>query len=78
MATRSIAVPDAVYDQVQEAAVAEGMTVEQLATKALERDLARRWLDRIGREGDLRRGNLTEAEVEALVERAVQESRAQS
>jgi hypothetical protein len=60
---------------VQEAAAAEGTTVEQLATKALERDLARRGLDRIGREG-LRRGNMTDAEVEALVERAVQDSRA--
>jgi hypothetical protein len=76
VSTKSIAVPDAVYDRVQKAAAAEGTTVEQLATKALERDLARRWLDRIGREGDLRRGQKTDSEVEALVERAVQESRA--
>jgi hypothetical protein len=44
----------------------------------LERDLARRWLDRIGREGDRRRGDMTDAKVEALVERAVQETRARS
>jgi hypothetical protein len=62
MPTRSIAVPATVYDRVREAAAAEGATVEQLATKALERDLARRWLDRIGREGDLRRGNMADAE----------------
>ena len=78
MPTKSIAVPDTVYDRMQEAAAAEGTTVERLATQALERELARRWLDRIGREGDVRRGSMTEAEVEALVERAVQESRAQS
>ena len=78
MPTKSIAIPDAVYDRVQEAAAAEGTTVEQLATQALERDLARRWLDRIGREGDLRRGNMTDAEVEAIVERTVQEARARS
>ena len=78
MPTKSIAVPDAVYDRVRKAAAAEGTTVEQLATRALERDLARRWLDRLSREGDLRRGNMTDAEVEALVERAVQESRAES
>ena len=78
MPTKSIAVPDAVYDRVQEARAAEGTTVEQLATKALERDLARRWLNRVGREGELRRSNMTDAEVEALVERAVQESRARS
>jgi predicted transcriptional regulator len=78
MPTKSIAVPDTIYDRVQEAAAAEGTTVEQLATQALERDLARRWLDRVNREGDLRRGNMTDAEVQALVERAVQESRARS
>lgn len=78
MPTKSIAVPATVYDRVQEAAAAQGTTVEQLAAKALERDLARRWLDRIGREGDTRRGSMTDAEVEALVERTVQESRAQS
>lgn len=78
MPTKTIAVPDTVYDRVQEAAAAEGTTVEQLATSALERDLARRWLDRVGREGDRRRGRLTDAEVEAVVERAVQETRVRS
>jgi predicted transcriptional regulator len=78
MPTKSIDVPDTVYDRMQEAAAAEGTTIEQIATQALERELARRWLDRIGREGDLRRGSMTDAEVEALVERAVQEARAQS
>ncbi len=57
---------------------AEGTTVEQLATQALERDLARRWLDRVGREGDQRRGEMSEAEVEAVVEQAVQEPRTRS
>ena len=36
------------------------------------------WLDRIGREGDLRRGDMSDAEVQAVVERAVQESRKRS
>jgi hypothetical protein len=57
---------------------AKGTTVDQLATKAIERDLARRWLDRVGREGDLRRGDMSDADVEAAVERAVQESRRRS
>ena len=78
MPTKRIAVPETVYDRAREAAASEGTTVEHLATRALERDLARRWLDRLSREGDLRRGNMTDAEVEALVERAVQESRAES
>ena len=78
MPTKSIAVPDVVYERVRQIAAAEGTTVDQLATKAIERDLARRWLDRIGREGELRRGGMSDAEVEAVVERAVQESRTRS
>ena len=75
MSTKSIAAPDTIYERVQQIAAAEGTTVQQLATKAIERDIARRWLDRIEREGDLRRGDMSDAEVEAVVERAVQESR---
>ena len=75
MPTKSIAVPAAVYERVQQIAAAEGTTVDRLATKAIERDLARRWLDRIGREGDQRRGHMSDAEVEAVVEQAVQEFR---
>ncbi len=78
MPTKSIAVPDAVYERVQQVAAAEGTTVEQLATKAIERDLARRWLDRIGREGDQRRGDMSDTEVETIVEQAVRESRTRS
>ena len=58
--------------------LAMGTTVDQFATKAIEGNLARRWLDRIGREGDQRRGNMSDAEVEAVVEQAVQESRTRS
>ena len=75
MSGKKIAVPDEIYDRVQKVATAEGTTVEELATKALERDLARRWLERVGRDGQLRRGNMTDDEVEAVVEWAVQESR---
>jgi len=78
MSGKKVAVPDEIYERVQEIATAEGTTVEELTTKALERDLARRWLERVGREGQVRRGNMTDDEVEAVVERAVQESRARS
>jgi hypothetical protein len=63
---------------VQKVAAAEGTTVEELATKAIERELARRWLERVGREGQVRRGSMTDDEVEAVIERAVQESRGRS
>jgi predicted transcriptional regulator len=75
MTGKTIAVPDEIYERVQRVATAEGTTVEALATKALERDLARRWLDGVGRQGELRRGDMSDDEVEATVERAVQESR---
>jgi hypothetical protein len=75
MPGKNIAVPDEIYDRVQKIATAEGTTVEERATKALERDLARRWLERVGREGQIRRDNKTDDEVEATVDRAVQESR---
>jgi predicted transcriptional regulator len=78
MPTKSIAVPDTVYERVQQIADAEGTTVEELATRAIERDLARRWLDRIGREGDQRRGDMSEADVDAVVAQAVRESRQRS
>jgi hypothetical protein len=78
MSGRKIAVPDEIYERVQKVATAEGTTVEELATKALERDLARRWLERVGREGQLRRGDMTDDQVETVVERAVQESRGRS
>jgi fructose-1,6-bisphosphatase/sedoheptulose 1,7-bisphosphatase-like protein len=76
MPIKKIAVPDDIYERVQEIASVEGTTVEELTAKALERDLARRWLERVEREGQVRRGNMTDDEVEAVVERAVQESRA--
>jgi len=75
MPTKSIAVPQAVYERMQQIAAAEGTTVDQFATKAIERDLARRWLDRVEREAILRRRDMSGAEVEAVVEQAVQESR---
>ena len=78
MATKSIAVPDGIYERAQAAAAAEGTTLETFAANALERDLARRWLDSIGREGDARRGSMTDADVETAVERAVLESRART
>jgi predicted transcriptional regulator len=78
MPTRSIAVPDALYERVQQVAAAEGTTVDQLAMKAIEREFARRWLDRIGQEGEWHRGDMTDADVEAVVAEAVQQSRIRS
>ena len=76
MSSKTIAIPDELYERLQALAVAEGTTVEALVTKAIERDLARRWLERVGREGKMRRGRTTDDEIEAAVQSAVQDMRA--
>ena len=78
MSGKTIAVPDEIYEGVQKVAAAEGTTVDEVATKALERDLTRRWLEQVGRDAQRRRGNMTDDEVEAVVERAIWEFRDRS
>jgi hypothetical protein len=56
MSGKTIAVPSKIYERVQAIATAEGTTVEELAPKALEGDLAVRWLEHAGREEQVRRG----------------------
>ena len=50
---------------------------EELATEATERSSTGRWLEQIGREALALRESLTDDEIEALVDRAIQESREQ-
>jgi hypothetical protein len=78
MSDRTIAIPDGVYDRVEKVANAEGATVEELVTKALERRLARRWLVQVEREGQAPRGDMTDDEVGSVIERSVQEFRGRS
>jgi hypothetical protein len=75
MSDRKIAVPDDVYDRVEKVASAEGATVEELVTRTLERELARRWLAQVEREGQARRRGMTDDEIDSVVERSVQEFR---
>ena len=63
MPDRKIAIPDDVYDRVQKVANAVGATVDELVTKALERELARRWLVQVEREGQSHCGDLTDDEI---------------
>lgn len=71
MSERKIAIPDDVYGRVEKVANAEGATLEELVTKALERELARRWLVQVEREGQSRRGDMTDDEINSMVERSV-------
>jgi hypothetical protein len=56
-------------------AQAEGMTVDELATEAIQRELARRLFEKIKREAESRRGGMTNDEVERIGERAITEYR---
>jgi post-segregation antitoxin (ccd killing protein) len=75
MSSKTIAIPDDRYERLQALVVAESTTVEALVTKATQRDLARRWLERTGREALARRRDMTDDAVEALVARFIQECR---
>ncbi len=76
MATeKTITLADDVYQRAQHQAEAEGKTVDELTTEAVQRHLARRTLERFRGNADVRRGNKTEVEVEAIVEKAIAESR---
>jgi hypothetical protein len=57
---------------------AEVATAEQLAVRAIDLELARRWMVKVGREVDLGRGAMADDEFEAVVEQAVQEFRSGS
>ena len=67
--------PDDLGQAVEKAAQAEGKTVDEVITEAMKRDLGRRFLDKLKREGEARRGNMTDEEVERVVENGIAESR---
>ena len=77
MTPKNVAIEPDILERAGQIAEAEGKTVDEVATEALKRDIARRWLESNKREAQLRRGNMTDEEVEAIMERAIQESRAE-
>ena len=77
MTPKNIALEPDILKRAEQVARAQGVTVDELATKAMERELARLWLQRIGREAQARRGNMIDEEVDAVVEQAIQENRAE-
>jgi hypothetical protein len=78
MTPKNIAIEDPeLLERYAEIARAEGKTVDQLATEAVKRDVARRWVEKNKREAALRRGNKTDEQVDAIVEQAVEESRSE-
>ncbi len=76
MTSKNVAIDTPIFERAEQVAQEQGTTVDALATKAMGRELARLWLRRIGREAQARRGNMTDEQVEAVVEQAIQEDRA--
>jgi len=72
---KNSAIEPEVLEQAMRQAEAEGKTVDELSQEAIKRHLAQKSLERFKREADVRRGNKTDEEVEAIVDRAVKESR---
>jgi hypothetical protein len=46
MTPKTIIIPADLYERVAQEAQGEGKTVDEVATEAVKRELARRWLDR--------------------------------
>lgn len=74
---KNVAIEPELFDRIAEEAATEGKTADDFANEAARRYMARRWLDRTKREAEVRRGNMTDDQVETVVEKAVQESRAE-
>lgn len=72
---KNVAIEPELFDRIVEEAAGEGKTADDLANEAARRYMARRWFDRTRREAEARRGNMTDDQVETVVEKAVQESR---
>ena len=74
---KNVAIEPELFDRIAEEAAAEGKTADDLANEGAWRYMARRWLERTRREAEVCCGNITDDEVETVVEKAVQESRAE-
>ena len=75
MTAKTITLPADLYERVQQEAQGEGKTVDEVATEAVKRELARRWLERTRREAEIRRGSMTDGDVAAIVNTSVREWR---
>ena len=77
MTPKNVEIEPELLERAGKVAEAEGKTVDELTTEALQRELARRTFERVKREGETRRRGMTDEDVERTVEKAVQEYRAE-
>jgi len=72
---KNVAIAPELLEQADKVAQAEGKTVDEFTAQAVQREIARRALERLRSQGEQRRLGMTDEDVERTVERAVQESR---
>lgn len=75
MSANNVTIAPEILERAGKAASEAGLTVDELASQALQRELARRSLDLFRRQGDARRGDMSDEEVERTVEQAVHDVR---
>jgi hypothetical protein len=79
MATEpNITLPAELLAQMQALAVKEGKTADELTVELVKREVARRTLERFKTEGEQRRGNMTDEQVQEYVDRVIHEYRAEN
>jgi predicted transcriptional regulator len=78
MAAGNITLPDELLPQLEELARAENKTADDIATEAVKQHLNRRFWYKTQSEAANRRGNMTDAEVDEAVNRAIQSVREES
>jgi hypothetical protein len=72
---KNIAIEPEVLEQAIRQAQAEGKSVDELAQEAIKRHLAQKALERLRRDAESERGNKTDEDVEAIVDKAVPDYR---
>ena len=76
MPTKNVTIePAELFERASQVAAAEGKTLDELTVEALQRELARRTLERLARQGTARRTRMTDEQVESTVNRAVHDTR---
>ena len=70
-----LSLPEPLVTQMQEAANADHISLDELAAKALQNHLGRRTLQRFSREAEKRRGSMTDKQVESHVDQVIHEFR---
>jgi predicted transcriptional regulator len=77
MTPKNIAVDPDILQRYEQLAADTGRTVDDLANDAMKCELARRFFELNRREAEARRGDMTDEEVEAEVDRTVHDYRSE-